>query len=54
MDQMDVDTAATNPPSLIKPPSPIKPADEKADDITITGHGYTAPGQPTDTSPMYL
>ena len=47
MDQMDVDTAATNPPSLIKPPSPIKPADEKADDITITGHGYTEPGNPT-------
>ena len=44
---MDVDLAITNPPSPTKPPSPIKPAEEKADDVTITGHGYTAPGNPT-------
>ena len=47
VDQMDVDPAITNPPSPIKMASPIKPAEEKDDDVTITGHGYTEPGKPT-------
>ena len=39
--------AITDPPSPIKTSSPIKPAEEKDDDVTITGHGYTEPGKPT-------
>ena len=41
IDHMDIDPATT------KPPSPIKPTEEKADDVVITGLGYTAPGNPT-------
>jgi hypothetical protein len=41
IDHMDVDPATT------KPPSPIKPTEEKADDVIITGLGYTVPGNPT-------
>ena len=29
-----------------KPPSPTKTADDKADDVVITGFGYTTPGNP--------
>ena len=54
-DPMDVD-ATINPPSPAKPaspakpPSPVKHTEYKAgdDDVAITGHGYTTPGQPTD------
>ena len=38
---MDVEPATT------KPPSPIKPTKEKADDVVITGLGCMAPGIPT-------
>ena len=38
---MDVD------PTTIKLPSPIKPTKTKADDVIITGLGYSAPGNPT-------
>ena len=38
---MDVEPATT------KPPSPIKPTEAKANDVTITGLGYTALGNPT-------
>ena len=34
-------------PAISKPPSPIKPAEEKTDDVVVTGFGFTAPGQPT-------
>ena len=34
-------------PSISKLPSPIKPAEEKTDDVVVTGFGFTAPGQPT-------
>ena len=47
VDQMNVDPTITDPPSPIKTASPIKPAEEKDDDVTITGHGYTEPGKPT-------
>ena len=47
IDQMNVDPAITNPPSPIKTSSPIKPIEEKDDDVTITGDGYTEPGKPT-------
>ena len=47
VDQMDVDPAITNPPSPIKPASPTKLAEEKDEDVTITGHGYIEPGKPT-------
>ena len=41
MDHMDVD------PATIKMPSPIKPTETKAGDVTITGLAYSAPGNPT-------
>ena len=41
IDHMDVE------PAISKPPSPVKPAEEKIDDDVITGFGYTAPGNPT-------
>ena len=41
---MDVEPATT------KPPSPIKPTEEKAHDVVITWLGYTAPGNPTALS----
>ena len=41
MDSMDVNLANA------KPPSPIKPAEEKAEDAIITGVGYVEPGNPT-------
>ena len=41
MDHMDVE------PVMSKPPSPIKPAEEKTNDVIVTGFGFTAPGQPT-------
>ena len=44
MDQIDVE------PVISKPPSPIKPIEENADDVIITGLGYTAPGNPTTLS----
>ena len=44
---MHVDPATTKPPSPIKPPRPINPTKENADDIIITGLGYTAPRNPT-------
>ena len=34
-------------PVITKPPSPIKPTEEKADDVIITRFGYTAPSNPT-------
>ena len=34
-------------PAISKPPSPIKPVEEKTDDVVVTGFGFTAPGQPT-------
>ena len=34
-------------PATAKPPSPIKPTEEKADDVFITRLGYTASGNPT-------
>ena len=44
MDHMDVD------PTTTKPPSPIMPIEAKADEVIITGLGYTAPGNPTVSS----
>jgi hypothetical protein len=41
MDSMDVD------PARAKPPSPIKPAEEKADDVIITRTRYVEPDNPT-------
>ena len=41
IDHMDVE------PAIAKPPSPAKPAEEKNDDVVVTGFGYTAPGNPT-------
>jgi hypothetical protein len=41
IDRMDVE------PVIPNPPSPIKPTEEKADDVVVTGFGYTAPGNPT-------
>ena len=41
IDHMDVE------PAIAKPPSPVKPAEEKNDDVVNTGFGYTAPGNPT-------
>ena len=38
---MDVELAISKPPSL------AKPAEEKTDDVIVTGFGYTAPGNPT-------
>ena len=40
-DHMDVELVIPNPPS------PIKPTKEKADDVVITGLGYTTPRNPT-------
>jgi len=34
-------------PDIPKPPSPIKPVEEKNDDVVVTGVGFTAPAQPT-------
>ena len=44
MDHVDVE------PTTSKPPSPIKPAEEKTNDVVVTGFGFTAPGQPTALS----
>jgi hypothetical protein len=44
MDQIDVE------PVISKPPSPIRPTEEKTDDVIITGLGYTVPGNPTALS----
>ena len=33
-------------PALSKLPSPIKPAEEKVDDVLVTGFGFTTLGQP--------
>ena len=44
MDHIDVE------PVITKPSSPIKPTEEKTDDVVITGLGYTAPGNPTALS----
>ena len=33
-----------------KPPSPTKVADDKTDDVMVTGVNYTAPGNPTALS----
>ena len=33
-----------------KPPSPIKAADDKTDNVVVTGFGYTTPGNPTALS----
>ena len=41
MDHMDVE------PAISKPPSPIKPAEEKTDDVVVSDFGFTAPSQPT-------
>nr|XP_040245583.1 vegetative cell wall protein gp1-like [Aegilops tauschii subsp. strangulata] len=41
IDHMEVE------PVISKPPSPAKPAEEKTDDVVVTGFGYTAPGNPT-------
>ena len=41
---MDVELA------IPKPPSPIKPAEEKTDDVIVTGFGFIALGQPTALS----
>ena len=41
IDHMDVDPATT------KPPSPIKPTKANANDVIITGLGYTTPDNPT-------
>ena len=38
-DDMDIE------PAFSKPPSPVKPAKDKTDDIVITGFGFTALGQ---------
>ena len=38
---MDVEPATT------KPPSPIKPTEEKAHDVVIIGLGYIVSGNPT-------
>ena len=32
------------------PPSPTKAADDKTDDVVVTGFSYTAPGNPTALS----
>ena len=37
-------------PVITKPPSPIKPVEEKTNNVIITGLGYTAPGNPTALS----
>ena len=34
-------------PAISKPPSPVKPTEEKTDDVVVTGFGFAAPGQPT-------
>ena len=44
MDQIDVE------PAISKPPSPIDPNEDKADDVTITGLGYTTWVNPTALS----
>ena len=41
IDRMDVE------PVISKPPSPAKDAEDKANDVVVTGFGYTAPGNPT-------
>nr|XP_020160643.1 nucleolar and coiled-body phosphoprotein 1-like [Aegilops tauschii subsp. strangulata] len=41
IDHMDIE------PAISKPPSPIKSAEEKTDDVVVTRFGFTAPGQPT-------
>ena len=41
-----VDPMGVDPPST-KPPSPTKPAEEEAEDIVVTGIGYTEPSNPT-------
>ena len=41
IDHMDV------APAISKPLSPVKPAEEKTDDVVVIGFGYTAPGYPT-------
>ncbi|XP_045088952.1 uncharacterized protein [Aegilops tauschii subsp. strangulata] len=33
-------------PANAKPPSPIKPTEEKAEDVVVTEVGYTEPGNP--------
>ena len=44
IDHMDVE------PVIPKSPGPIKPTEEKTDDVVITGLGYTAPGNTTALS----
>ncbi|XP_037467955.1 uncharacterized protein LOC119340158 [Triticum dicoccoides] len=34
-------------PAISKPPSPAKPAEDKTDDVVVTGFGYTTPDNPT-------
>ncbi|KAM3189563.1 hypothetical protein ACQJBY_068078 [Aegilops geniculata] len=41
IDHMDVEL------TISEPPSPIKLAEEKTDDVVVTGFGFTAPGHPT-------
>ena len=50
IDPMNANSSATNLPSPIRTTSPVKPAEEKDDDVTITGHGFTTPGRPTTLS----
>ena len=50
IDPMNDNLSDANPPSPIRTTSPVKPAEEKDDDVTITGHGFTTPGHPTALS----
>ena len=49
LDPINANPTDTNPPSPIRPASPVKLA-EKDDDVTITGHGFTTLGRPTALS----
>ena len=47
IDPMNTNPSDTNPPSPIRTASHVKPAKEKDDDVTITGHGFTTLGRAT-------
>ena len=41
IDSMNANPSDTNPPSPNRTTNPVKPAEGKDDDVTITGHGFT-------------